>query len=182
MDTKSFLKNLKEYAKLYKKSPETSREFFSYVDGHYADYINATPDERAKIRKVIKGGIFGSKDIAHALLMYVKDRMLQRLKSTKDEIWLIRVLTAISMENFSTRFSDPSYDPSGEPTNAEYLIVDLHVTAKENDIDPSPTLSDIANISDSKGYYNMRRIMRKGGERKLVLERSENGKFIGIRY
>jgi hypothetical protein len=180
MDTKSFLSNLKESAKLYKNSPDNSREFFHHIDEHYVDYINATSDERAKIRKFIKGDLFGSKEIAYALLIYVKERALQKLESTKEVVWLIRGLVAISMENQRTKFVDENYTGAYPHGDATLLLADLYVTAKENGIDPKPHFETIAELSDNKGLIPMRQLLEGKHLRKLIWERETEGKFIGL--
>jgi hypothetical protein len=180
LDTQTFKVEFRKLADQYKETPQISDELFDYIDAHITDYINATQEERAEIRKFIKGGLFGSKHIAYALLMYVKNRALRRLKTTKDSIWLTRGLVALSMENYSTSFRDRGYNPSSNPTDANYLLADLHVTALEGEIVPMPIFKEIAKISDTRKY--MCETMGMGGIGKLISERRENGKFIGIEW
>lgn len=172
MDTQAFFNDLKEHAGSVKKPQEKSNEFFDYVDLHYEEYIYATPEERAEIRKFIRGKFFQPKQVAYALLIYVKERALQNLKSTRDKVWLIRGLVAISMENHTTSFVDTAYNPSDMKTDDNYLLADLYVSAEENGIDPKLVIEDYLKISgDSRSFEPTG---------KLYYERKRHGKFIGI--
>src|SRR5689334_17349228 len=150
MDTQTFLDDLKNLAKSNTKSPENSNGFFDYLDLHYEDYLKATPEERFEIRKSIKGGFLQPATIAHSLLMYVKRRVLPKLKATGDTIWVRRGLAAISMDNFLGKFDDPVYVAYPMKGDCTFLLADLYVTAEEKGIDPKPIFEEIANISDEK--------------------------------
>jgi hypothetical protein len=183
MDTQTFLNNLKEAADRYQKSPKNSKEFFDYFDTHFTEYIHATPDERAEIRKFIRGRLFQSNHIAHTLLLYVKQRVLANLASTTDDSWVRRGLVAISMDNFSGKFDDPVYVAYPMKGDCTFLLADLYVTAEEKGIDPKPIFEEIASISDDKdtsSYDSMKGFMARGGDGKLVHERRTHGKFVGM--
>lgn len=122
MDTQTFLDNLKRYADRFLETSQIPNEFFDFFESNYETYISATPKERENIREIVKlpskpklffGGLFQSKQetsqIAHLLLIYVKERVLPQLKSTKDATWLYRGLAAISMDDFSGTFDDQAY-------------------------------------------------------------------------
>jgi len=183
MDIQAFLDHLKEYAEQYKKSPKNSKEFFDYFDAHYEDYIYATPDERAQIRKFVKGSLFHSNPIAYTLLMYVKQNALANLKSTGDEIWMRRALVAISMDNFAGKFVDPVYVVYPMKGDCTFLLADLYVTAEEKGLDPKSAFEEIANISDDKdtsSHVSMKTFLAIGGDGKLVHERRTHGKFVAM--
>lgn len=183
MDTQAFLDDLKKYADHYKESPKNSREFFDYFDTHYEDYVYATPDERAQIRKFVKGSLFHSNRIAYTLLMYVKQNALRNLKSTGDPVWMRRALAAISMDNFSGKFDDQAYVVYPMQGDCTFLLADLYVTAEEKGLDPKSTFEEIANISDDKdtsSRSSMKSFLAIGGDGKLVHERRTHGKFVAM--
>jgi len=180
MDTNIFLNNLKEFADRYSNSPQNSGDFFNYIDNHYNEFIQANPAERKKIRSFIKGGLFNKNKIAFALLMYVKDRVLPNLKSTKDEAWLVRGLVAISMENRVDKFLDKDYMGAYPKADAQLLLADLYVTSEEVGINRTPIFEKIADISDTKGVLPMNELMQGKYIGKLVHERKTEGKFIGL--
>jgi len=97
MDAQTFLDNLKSYADRFTETSQIPDGFFDFFESNYETYINATTEEREEIRGFVKspskpksffGSLFQSNketsQIAHLLLIYVKDRVLPQLKSTKD--------------------------------------------------------------------------------------------------
>jgi|GEM_PF-5672078 hypothetical protein len=195
MDTKAFLNNLKINADRFAESPQISSEFFDYFESNFETYISATPEEREKIRSFIKspskpksflGSLFQSKQetgqIAHLLLLYVKERVLPQLKSNKDTAWLYRGLAAISMDDFSGTFDDQAYTSYPMKGDASFLLADLFVTAEEAGLNPDPIFQEIANASSSKSkkYLPMKDAINNAGKTKFAHERRKHGKFVGM--
>jgi hypothetical protein len=176
MDTQTFLKDLKGYEDRYMKSPQSSNEFFDYLDSHYEDYIYATPEDRFEIRKFIKGKLFRASNIPQILLMYVRKRIIQKFKSTGDKVWLLRGLVAISMENQRSGpvkgefFGIHGYD-------SKHLLAGLWFFAEEKGLDPKPAFEDIARISDDRGTLPMSQLMAGIGIGKYIYELKNYGKF-----
>lgn len=195
MDTQTFLDNLKIYTDRFTESPQNSSDFFDYFESNYETYVSTTPEEREKIRKFIKspskpksflGNLFQSNkeasQIAYLLLIYVKDRVLPQLKSTKDTAWVYRGLAAISMDDFTGTFDDIAYTVYPMKGDALFLLADLFVTAEEAGITPDPIFKEIADVSSnkSKKYSPMKDTMNNAGKTKFAHERREHGKFIGM--
>ena len=195
MDTQTFLTKLKELADGYNESQLNTNEIFDFLDTNYEIYINATPEEREKIRWFVKSpskpkSLFGklfqfkqeNSQIAHALLIYVKERVIPQLKSTKDVAWLYRGLIAISMDNFTGIFDDQDYTAYPMKGNATFLLADLFVSAEEVGLSPEPIFTEIADVSNnkSKKYSSMKDAMNNAGKTKFAHERRKHGKFIGM--
>ena len=192
MDTQTFLNKLKELADSYNESQQNTNEIFDYLDTNYEVYINATPEEREKIRWFVKspskpksffGRLFQFKQenspIAHLLLIYVKERVLPQLKSTKDSTWLYRGLAAISMDNFTGTYTDQDAPYLGD---ASLLLADLFVSAEETGIAPETIFKEIADVSSnkSKELSSMKDAMNNAGKTKFAHERRKYGKFVGM--
>ena len=196
MNTANFLKDLKNYADRCEKSWKVSIEFFDYLDSHYQLYMHATSEERDEIRAFIRAGskeknklksfynrFFQPNNIPYLLLMYVKQRVLEKVRLTGDKEWLIRGLAAISMEDFAGKFEDKPYIGYPMQGDARFLLADLWVTAQENGIEPEPIFKNIADISDERNKtfgLPMQRIMAGELLGQLIYERKTEGKFVGL--
>lgn len=199
MDIQTFLINLKRHADLFTESSQSSSDFFSFFEANYDVYRSATPEERETIREFVKsppekeekpqsffGKLFGPRSknsqIAHLLLLYVKEKALPQLKSTKDPVWLYRGLTAIVMDDFSGTFNDKAYVGYPMEGDATFLIADMFVTAEEIEINPEPIFKEMMEFSNPKStkYKSMKDFMNDTGKGKLEYERRQNGKFTGM--
>ena len=54
MNTQTFLEQLNELTNSYNESQQNTNEVFDYLDTNYKVYIDATPEEREKIRWFVK--------------------------------------------------------------------------------------------------------------------------------
>jgi hypothetical protein len=195
MDTQTFLDNLKSYVDRFTESSQIPSDFFAFFESNYETYTSATPKERDDIRAFVSSpskpkSLFGSlfrsnketSQIAHMLLVYVKERVLPQLKSTKDATWLYRGLAAISMDDFAGAFDDQAYTAYPMKGDALFLLADLFVTAEEAGINPDPIFIEIADISSSKikKYSPMKDSITNAGKNKFAHERRQHGKFVGM--
>ena len=193
MDIQTFLDNLKSYADHFAETSQIPSEFFDFFESNPETYISATNEEREKIRGFVKspskpksffGNLFQPKQstsqISHLLLIYVKDRALPQLKSTKDKEWIIRGLVAMSMENLAGNFYDKDYLGGYTDGDASLLLIDLYVTSEEIGIDPKPLFENIAEISNAKGAMTISGLMRGEYLGKIFYERRTHGKWIGM--
>lgn len=195
MDIETFLNSLKLYADRFTDLSQSSSDFFDYFESNYETYISATTEEREKIRSFVKSPskpksflerLFQPKpstsQISSLLLIYVKDRVLPQLKSTKDTAWLYRGLVAISMDDFAGIFDDQAYTTYPMKGDASFLIADLFVTAEEAGITPDSIFKEIAEISSNKNikYLPMKELMNNAGKDKFAYERRQHGKFVGM--
>jgi len=179
-----------------RKEHDLIREIYNYLDENYDVYINATAEERAEIRLFFKSTyyrpILGAtrymrRYMVTLLLIYVKQHVLPKLKSTKDPIWLYRGLVALSMDNLSGKFDDKSYIAYSMKGDAVFLLTDLWVTAEESKIDQEQIFHEIGNISSDKEFWDkswghvfMNEMITGGGNGKLAEERRTYGKFMGL--
>jgi len=198
MDTQTFLDNLKIHADLFTETSQIPNDFFDFFESNYETYINATTEERENIREFVKppskpksflGGLFQPKkstsqiprsQISPLLLIYVKDRVLPQLKSTKDKEWIVRGLVAMSIENLTGKFYDKDYlgeYPSGD---ASLLIIDLYVTSEELGINVETLFTNIAEISNAKGAMTISGLMKAQYLGPIFHERRTKGKFVGM--
>ena len=195
MDTQTFLKNLEIHPVRSTQSYHKSSGFYDYFESSYETYISATPKERENVREFVRsaskpqslfGSLFQSKketsQIAHLLLVYVKERSLPQLKSTKDTAWLYRGLVAISIDDFTGTFDDQSYTAYPMKGDASFLLADLFVTAEEVGIAPESIFQEMAGLSNTKNkkYLPMNEFMNNAGKDKFAYERRQHGKFIGM--
>lgn len=195
MDIETFLNSLKLYADRFTDLSQSSSDFFDYFESNYETYISSTTEEREKIRSFVKSPSKpksflerllqpkpSTSQISSLLLIYVKDRVLPQLKSTKDTAWLYRGLVAISMDDFAGIFDDQAYTTYPMKGDASFLIADLFVTAEEAGITPDSIFKEIAEISSNKNikYLPMKELMNNAGKDKFAYERRQHGKFVGM--
>ena len=198
MDTQTFLDNLKDYADRFKETSQIPDGFYDFFESNYETYISATTEEREKIRGFIKPpfkrkslweALFQPKQstsqtsnlqISGILLMYVKNRVLPQLKSTKDKEWITRGLVAMSMENLAGEFHDKDYLGEYTSGDASLLIIDLYVTSEEIGIDLEPLFEKIAEISNAEGAMTISGIMKAQYLGPIFHERRTQGKFVGM--
>ena len=199
MDAQTFLNKLRGLADSYKQLQQNSNEVFDYLDTNYEVYIDATSEEREKIRSFIaeqrydvpKEGI--TFYLAYLLLLYVKERVIPNLKparkisifdklkgtseSPEDIVQLLRGLVSLSMENNVEKYTDEGY---GYGVSSLVLLADLYVTAEERGIKPKKYFQQIASVSSKEGVVPMNDFMATGGDSRLRAERKQFGKFKGV--
>jgi len=195
MDIQTFLNQLKGFSDRFLEVAQFPSEFNDFFENNYETYTSATPKERDDIRGFVKsptkpksllGNLFRSNketsQIAHLLLIYVKERVLPQFILTKDEAWLYLRLTAISMDDFSGTFDDQAYTVYPMKGNASFLLADLYVTAEENGLNPDSIFQQISNISSSKSKMltPMKDAITNAGKTKFAHERRKHGKFVGM--
>jgi len=192
MNTQTYLDGLKEYANRFywrriKESPFRN-EFFDYLDLNHDAYIRATHEERTEIRKLIRHRrlLFPQRYMAHLLFIYARERALEKLRSTGDEVWLLRGLIAVSMENFSSRRYEDAYKAYSLNGDSSLILAELYVIAEKSGIKPDQRFKEIARISDDKqkgrfGGSPMNLTMSVDGTLgRLIIERRDKGYFVGL--
>lgn len=114
-------------------SNELPEEIYSFLDQNIDEYLNASLEDRNKIRKACEDYAFTEFLCKYAF------RANEQFQTTKDIIWLVRGVAAISIENFWIDFRDV----------IRYLQ-ELHNTAIKIGIDPRPIFERISSVSSSE--------------------------------
>jgi len=114
-------------------SSELPEEIYLFLDQNIEDYLNASTEDRYKVRKACEDNAF-----TEFLCKYAY-RANEQLKNTKDPVWLTRGIAAISIENFWIDFRDVM----------RYLN-ELHITSDKVGIDPRPIFQRISAVSSQE--------------------------------
>jgi len=114
-------------------SSELPEEIYLFLDQNIEEYLNASAEDRDKVRKACEDNAF-----TEFLCKYAY-RANEQLKNTKDPIWLTRGVAAISIENFWIDFRDV----------IGYLH-ELHTTSNKIGIDPHPIFQRVSAISSQE--------------------------------
>ena len=120
-------------------------EFYVLLDNNFEIYMNATLDQRNKIRSAIANCYYVSNSgsitrfMEDLLLKYLDERVRKNLRESGDKIWLLRGLVAISLENCGVDYRDTLRQ-----------LVYLYIAAEDTGIDPQEDFQSIAKISSQE--------------------------------
>ena len=120
-------------------------EFYVLLDNNFEIYMNATLDQRNKIRSAIANCYYVSNSgsitrfMEDLLLKYLGERVRKNLRESGDKIWLLRGLVAISLENCGVDYRDTLRQ-----------LVYLYIAAEDTGIDPQEDFQSIAKISSQE--------------------------------
>jgi hypothetical protein len=144
-EMEQYRKALNDFRESLRQENDLLGEIHQFLDQNYRVYIEATPEERSEIRKIIneseyptpKGGKFHF--LEDLLFNYTNDWALKNLKETGDRIWLLRGLVSRSMENCGIDYRDTI-------TQLTYL----YIAAQEKGIDPEVEFQTVAQVSSDE--------------------------------
>jgi len=127
-------------------------QFYKFMDESYMVYMNATPKERAEIRIFIGKQSSTSYYFEDLIRKYVRDHIIQQIQLTGKNVWLIRGLVAISLENSGVDYRDTLVS-----------LAQLYSVAEEKGLKPKNDFHRIADISGEDvppgGTTPMRKLM-----------------------
>ena len=120
--------------------------FYVFFDNYYYVYLDATPEERADIRKLVKDIYCINNKTANitrfmsdVLLQYANKWVVAKMRYTGEEEWLLRGLTAVSIENGSVDYRDSMLS-----------LAKVYVAARDKNIAPFPLMKKVANVSSDE--------------------------------
>jgi DNA-binding SARP family transcriptional activator len=122
-------------------------ETYTLLDELGPAYLVASAEERTTLRKA-----FSDKNGLLSALLGYGYRCAEKVRHDADEDWLLRGLSAVSLENCSKDYRD-----------VLLLLAELYVAAEEAGIDPKPAFRRVARLSSNAiprgGNSSVRRMM-----------------------
>ena len=130
-------------------------KIYEFLDQNYDIYLRSSPEERKKIRDLVKKHHTSTESpnmLALFLIGYVQIAA-KNIKLSDDKTWLLRGLVVSSIENCLLDQRDNTFSLSY-----------LYVMAEENNLNPKPEFQAVAEISSdeisSGGIISMRELMK----------------------
>jgi hypothetical protein len=172
-EMEQYRKALNEFRESLRRKNDLLGEIHQFLDQNYRVYLDATPDERIEIRKIVneseyptpKGGKFHF--LEDLLFNYTNSWALKNLKENSDKIWLARGLVSISMENCGIDYRDTI-------TQLSYL----YIAAQEKRIDPEEEFQAVAQVSSDEktrgGCDSIRKMMASTRNSAYYRERTKS--------
>lgn len=137
---RKFHEAVDQFEKEIRSQHDLIDEIFCFFDENYDVYLQATDEQRRRIREAVYKSYYPSVSLSNFFIdllhKYVKERVVEELKSTGDKVWLLRGLVAISMENMGSDWRD-TMD----------MLQTLYKSAESKGIDPEPFFAKVAELS-----------------------------------